>query len=87
VGGTLKGKASQHIALALLAFARSMPTLMHSYKLSEIGKFIWPLFEHHKHLWKPFWNSESTKLDEDDLPSTPQSFEEGIRKNAGARWI
>ncbi len=91
VGRTLKDKASQHIALALLAFTRSMPTLIHSYKLSEIAKFIWPLFEHYKNLWKPYWNTASVKLDEDDLPNsiteTPQSFEEGIRKNAGARWI
>jgi SpoVK/Ycf46/Vps4 family AAA+-type ATPase len=94
-GHTLKDKASQHIALALLAFARNMPTLMHSYKLSEIGKFIWPLFEHHKNLWKPHWNTRTVKLDEDDLPSSliesitepTQSFEEGIRKNAGARWV
>jgi SpoVK/Ycf46/Vps4 family AAA+-type ATPase len=95
MGDTLKDKASQHIALALLAFARNMPTLMHSYKLSEIGKFIWPLFEHHKNLWKPYWNTKMVKLAEDDLPSSliesvnepPQRFEEGIRKNAGARWI
>jgi SpoVK/Ycf46/Vps4 family AAA+-type ATPase len=91
VGHTLKDKASQHIALALLAFARNMPTLMHSYKLSEIGKFIWPLFEHHKNLWKPHWKTATVKLDEDDPSSSitepTLSFEEGIRKNAGARWI
>jgi hypothetical protein len=91
VGDTLKDKASQHIALTLLAFARNMPTLMHSYKLSEIGKFIWPLFDHHKNRWLPHWNARTVKLDEDDLPSSvtepPQSFEEVIRKNAGARWI
>jgi SpoVK/Ycf46/Vps4 family AAA+-type ATPase len=98
---SLKGQASKLVALMLIALTRRMPSLVPTYKHSEFGAFLWPVFYNFRDQWRYHWNtlkpspSHSTGADSDDDPDTalqdpaPESlsFEDALAKGKANQWV
>ena len=90
-----KSKASKLVALVLIALARRMPSLMPTYKHSEFGAFLWPLFFDFKEEWRSHWTPTKRSTDSDsgdpsqdsEGSDTSADFESALTKGAANQWI